>query len=224
MTFHAIVATSNNKGIGLNNQLPWKLRSDLLRFKKLTTGNGNNCIIMGKNTWESTNFLNNRHNYILSSSLNIDTTRNNYEIKSFKDLQTLLNYLKTKNYDKQWVIGGAKIYQTFFNHNLIDRIYLTLIDKNIECDTYFPAISQIYLKKEMSISNEFYNGENYIYYITYQKIKKNQELIYKNIHPCIVKDIHFDDAPNAYITICYDNKEIQTIASNLKLTTKKVII
>ncbi len=216
MIFNAIVATSNNKGIGLNNKLPWNLKSDLLRFKKLTIGNGNNCIIMGKNTWESINFLNNRHNYILSTSLNIDTIKNNYEIKSFKDIQTLLNYLKTKNYDKQWVIGGSKIYETFFNHNLIDKIYLTLIDKNIKCDTYFPNIPQIYLKKEMSISNDFYNGENYIYYITFEKIKKNQILIYKNFYKCTVKDIHFDDAPNIYITIFSDNKEIQTTPFHLK--------
>lgn len=222
MTFNAIVATSNNKGIGLNNKLPWNLKSDLLRFKKLTIGNGNNCIIMGKNTWESTKFLNNRHNYILSSTLQIDTIQNNYEIKSFKDIDTLFTYLKTKNYDNQWVIGGSKIYNTFFNHNLIDKIYLTLIDKTFECDTYFPNIPQIYLKKEMSISNDFYNGKNYVYYITFQKIQKNQELIYKNIHPCVVKDIHYDDAPNVYITISYDNKEIQTIATNLKLTTKKL--
>ena len=37
-----------------------------------------------------------------------------------------------------------------------------------------------------------------------------------------IQDIHFDDAPNVYITISYDNKEIQTIATNLKLTTKKL--
>ena len=39
MIFNAIAAISRNKGIGLNNQLPWKLREDLVRFKKLTIGN-----------------------------------------------------------------------------------------------------------------------------------------------------------------------------------------
>lgn len=220
MIFNAIVATSNNKGIGLNNQLPWKLKSDLLRFKKLTIGNGNNCIIMGKNTWITTKFLNNRHNYILSSSLQIDTTQNNYEIKSFKDLTSLLNYLRTKNFDYYWVIGGNKIYQTFFNNNLINKIYLTLIDKTIQCDTYFPNIPQIFLKKELSLSNELHENKNYVYYITYEKIKKDQQLIYKNVHNCIVKDIHYDDAPNVYITIFFDNKEIQTTSSNLKINNR----
>ena len=33
MTFNAIAAISNNKGIGLNNKLPWHLKSDQKHFK-----------------------------------------------------------------------------------------------------------------------------------------------------------------------------------------------
>ena len=58
----------------------------------------------------------------------------------------------------------------------------------------------------------------------YEKIKKDQELIYKNVHNCIVKDIHYDDAPNVYITIFFDNKEIQTTSSNLKINNVKKTI
>lgn len=222
MTFNAIVAISNNKGIGLNNKLPWHLKSDLKHFKNLTIGNGNNCIIMGKNTWNSTNFLKNRHNYILSTTLEIDEIRDNYEIKSFKNFTTLMNYLKNKNYVCNWIIGGSQIYQSFLNNNMIDSIYLTLIDKYFECDTFFPNIPKYFIKKEMKISNELYNGENHIYFITYQKIKKNQELIYKNIHTCVVKEIHHDDYPNIYFTISFDNKEIQTTVNNLKLYSTKI--
>ena len=48
-----IVANCRNGGIGKNNMLPWNLKPDLNRFKKLTVGEKNNAIIMGKNTWES---------------------------------------------------------------------------------------------------------------------------------------------------------------------------
>lgn len=222
MTFNAIAAISNNKGIGLNNKLPWHLKSDLKHFKNLTIGNGNNSIIMGKNTWNSTNFLKNRHNYILSTTLEIDEIKDNYEIKSFKDLTSLINYLKNKNYTINWIIGGSQIYQTFLNNNMIDYVYLTLIDKYFECDAFFPNMPKYFIKKEMKISNELYNGENHIYFITYQKIKKNQELTYKNIHTCTVKDIHFDDYPNIYFTISYDDKEIQTTIDNLKLYTRNI--
>ena len=84
MIFNAIAAISKNKGIGLNNKLPWKLKEDLIRFKKITIGNGNNSVIMGKNTWNSIKFLNNRHNYIISSTLQINEKNGNYEIKSFE--------------------------------------------------------------------------------------------------------------------------------------------
>ena len=53
MLINGIVAMDKNKGIGINNQLPWKLKEDLQRFQKFTTGKGNNAIIMGKNTWNS---------------------------------------------------------------------------------------------------------------------------------------------------------------------------
>ena len=48
-----IVAYCRNRGIGFKNKLPWKLSSDMNRFKNLTIGDGNNAVIMGRNTWES---------------------------------------------------------------------------------------------------------------------------------------------------------------------------
>ena len=54
MSFKAIVATCKDNGIGINNELPWKkIDEDMKLFSKLTKGNGNNSIIMGKNTFLS---------------------------------------------------------------------------------------------------------------------------------------------------------------------------
>jgi dihydrofolate reductase len=54
LNMKAIVACDSNYGIGMYNNLPnWKLKDDLKKFKQLTIGNGNNAIIMGKNTWLS---------------------------------------------------------------------------------------------------------------------------------------------------------------------------
>lgn len=49
--FSLIVCFDKNYGIGLNNTIPWKLSSDLIRFRKLTTNsdpNKLNSIIMGR--------------------------------------------------------------------------------------------------------------------------------------------------------------------------------
>ena len=41
--------------------MPWHIKSDLKKFKKLTTGRGNNAIIMGRNTFESINTVSYTH-------------------------------------------------------------------------------------------------------------------------------------------------------------------
>ena len=53
MLFNIIVAMCNNNGNGKNNSLPWHYKEELIHFSKMTKGNGNNAIIMGKNTWNS---------------------------------------------------------------------------------------------------------------------------------------------------------------------------
>ena len=45
-----VVALSNNNVIGVDNNLPWNLKTDLLHFKEYTT---NKIIIMGRKTYES---------------------------------------------------------------------------------------------------------------------------------------------------------------------------
>ena len=52
-----IVAHCNNYGIGKDNNLPWHFKTDLRYFSKKTKGDGNNAILMGKNTLPCTGFL-----------------------------------------------------------------------------------------------------------------------------------------------------------------------
>ena len=48
-----ILAMDLDGCIGKNDGLPWRLRADMLRFKRLTVGEGNNAVLMGRTTWES---------------------------------------------------------------------------------------------------------------------------------------------------------------------------
>ena len=140
MKFNLIVAYDLNNGIGKNNKLPWNIPDDLKHFSNLTRGNGNNAVIMGKNTWLSlTKELKNRDNLILSKSLEINNNQ-----KIFKNLNDLLIFIKNKNYDDVWVIGGEKIYKLFLDNNLINTIYATTIKYNFNCDTFFPLINYKY--------------------------------------------------------------------------------
>lgn len=147
MFVNMIVAYSNNNGIGLNNALPWKISSDLKKFKNLTVGNKNNAIIMGKNTWLSLNkSLPMRDNLILTTTLEVDSKDSDNNIaKSFKNEFLLKEFLKNKQYDELWVIGGENIYDLFLNKTNIfnvNKIHITYIDEEFNCDRFFPQLDQ----------------------------------------------------------------------------------
>ena len=147
MIVNIIVSHCKNNGIGENNGLLWKCET-----RKLTTGNKNNAVIMGRKTYESIeniNELNNRDNLILSKSLIIDKLNGKNIVKSFKNSNALEDFVKLKNYDELWVIGGQQIYKLFLDNYEqgpsifnINKIIITYIDKEIECDTYFPDLKE----------------------------------------------------------------------------------
>jgi len=164
-----IVAACKNMGIGFQNKLPWHLKNDLVKFKNLTIGEGNNAIIMGKNTWKSlpTQPLPNRFNCVLSSSLNVD----NNNSKTFNNIDSLLEFTNSNNFDDIWVIGGEQIYSLFLEKDLINSIYLTKIHENYICDTYFNypnSFNVIETSRMMASKNMFYN------YILLEKNQKHK--------------------------------------------------
>ena len=130
--YNIIVAFCKNAGIGYKNELPWKISKDLIKFQKLTTGNGNNAVIMGKNTFLSNKFLKNRDNLVLSTSLQLDKKYNNHILKSFHDIELLLQFIQSKNYNKVWIIGGESIYKLFLQKEKVDYIYNTYIEEEFK--------------------------------------------------------------------------------------------
>ena len=90
-----IVAACKNGGIGYKNILPWHIANELKFFKNITVGNGNNAVVMGKNTWNSfKNPLPKRDNYVLS------TTMEDYdEVNIIRDIDSITGLLKKKHYE-----------------------------------------------------------------------------------------------------------------------------
>ncbi len=187
MIVNIIATHCKNNGIGKNNSLLWNNKSDLAKFKKLTTGNNNNAIIMGKNTFKSLNRengLENRDNLILSKSLTIDKLHGKNIVKTFENINILENFVNLQNYDEIWVIGGEPIYKLFFDNYQktensifnINEIYITYIDAPFKCDTYFPLLKEykqtqelyFYSKSLVNIGNELNNYN--IYDIRYKYI------------------------------------------------------
>jgi dihydrofolate reductase len=125
-----IVATSKNKVIGNNNELIWKLSSDLKRFKELTTGHP---VVMGRKTYESIGKpLSNRRNIIITRNLE-------YEVNGCEVVSSLEEALLLTNNDC-FIIGGGEIYKQSLE--VADKIYLTLVHKDFEGDTTFPELGK----------------------------------------------------------------------------------
>lgn len=141
MNFKIIVAVDKNLGIGLYNSLPWNFKSDMHFFREMTIGDKNNAIVMGKNTYLSIGkSLPKRENLVLSTSL--DNTIK--DIHVFRNIKSLCDYCKTKNFDSIWIIGGAEIYKQFLDLDLIHIIHVTEIDSVYDCDTFFPNVFDNY--------------------------------------------------------------------------------
>ena len=220
MLINGIVAMDNNKGIGKNNNLPWNLKSDLNRFQRITTGNGNNALIIGKNTWNSIKFLKRRDHLILSTTLNLDYKQDENIVKSFKTIYDILDFIKVKKYETVWVIGGSEIYKKCLQMNLINELHITLINDKYDCDTFFPDIPENYSIIKTQQLPDITNNRKHVYSIIYKQLKEGDSVYHNNNIYTILK-IHYDNFPELYFTIKDINgKEKQTVSSNIKLQLK----
>ena len=157
-----VVAACKNRGIGINNKLPWCLSNDLKYFKFLTKNKGKDAIVMGKNTCLSLpRALPKRVNYVLSKSLQNPTTEREKFLMSggygdFRIIEDVTHVSKEK-YDNIWLIGGDKVYSSLIDSDMINSIYYTDIDADFKCDTYFPEIPNKF--KGVFQSENFYEND-----------------------------------------------------------------
>ena len=154
MKFKLIVAVCKGGGIGKNNALPWKIKEDLHYFSKVTKGNGNNAIIMGRKTYESIGCkgLPGRDNLILTGSNQYHNIDNLFY---FNNIPSIEEHCIEKKYDDAWVIGGETIYKQFLDAQLIEMCSVTFINKYFECDTFFPKFGNEWLiENHCKLSNK----------------------------------------------------------------------
>ena len=126
-----IVAIARNYAIGINNQLLWHISDDLKRFKSITSAKQ---VIMGKLTYESLPVrpLPNRTNIVITDDPDED----------FEGCITVYSIPEALSYchdvEESFIIGGGSVYRQFMPH--ATKLYLTLVHKDFEADTFFPEI------------------------------------------------------------------------------------
>lgn len=127
-----IVAIGKNNLIGKDNTLPWHYKEDLQYFKQTTM---NKTVVMGENTFYS---IVNRNNKLLPNRKMVVATFNkNFHYDGVEVVNDLELYLKQTTEDV-YIIGGSQIYKASLP--LVDRLYITHINKEYEGNVYFPEI------------------------------------------------------------------------------------
>lgn len=146
-----IAAIDNNRGIAKADRIPWNLSSDKARFRKLTLDYGAN-VLMGRKTYDQMgDYLLNKHAYV-ASHMQIKLRPN---ITLVNDLDKFVANFK----NDLWVIGGAGVYQSTIKY--ADELYLTIVDKDFNCDQFFPEYQDFKLAKEEGPYSE--NGLSFNY-------------------------------------------------------------
>lgn len=142
-----IVAVAQNSVIGRDGGLPWRMPSDLKKFRRLTMGKP---IVMGRKTFESIGKpLDGRHNIVLST----DPSFNADGVNVFSNLDDALilarTIARTSGQDEIMIIGGADIFRATLP--IAQRVYWTEIKGNPEGNVFFEPLDT---KKWHEVSKE----------------------------------------------------------------------
>ena len=137
MRISLIVAMDQNRLIGDEKGLPWRLPADLRRFRKLTTGKP---IIMGRKTLEHIGGpLNDRLNIVVTRQPHYAATGCVVAHSIEEALQLAKNALPDLGADEIMVIGGAEVYRQAMP--FVDRIYLTEVEGEFTGNTWFHELA-----------------------------------------------------------------------------------
>jgi dihydrofolate reductase len=130
-----IVATSLNHAIGKDNQLLWHLPADLKFFKITTMG----CpVVMGRKTFQSIGrALPGRKNIVITRDAHFNSDKM-FDIEVVSSIDSAIKSLHTEK--EIFIIGGGEIYKQSLH--LVDTIYLTIVNTNIDADVYFDKIDE----------------------------------------------------------------------------------
>ena len=163
-----IVAISNNRCIGKNNQLPWHIKEDLQHFKAMTTAKTDTdsnadsriqgIVIMGRKTFESMGAkpLPKRANFVITTQLDyaekqgLVDNKNVHVVHNLDDALTYAaNLAHGLKFDTMWIIGGQKVFEQAMMYT--DRIELTKVDTTIENgEVFYPHVPKSFTQTHIS--------------------------------------------------------------------------
>ena len=166
MIVSLIAALSENRVIGKNNDLPWRLPDDMKYFMETTSGH---YVIMGRKNYQSLpekfRPLPNRTNIVITRS-------SDFSAPGCQVVHTLVDALeiaRQANQKEIFIIGGAEIYALSLPH--AHRLYLTEIKAEVAGDTYFPNVNLTEWKELSRSQHSTDNKHPFAFdFVIYEKI------------------------------------------------------
>jgi dihydrofolate reductase len=154
-----IVAMDAQRGIGIDNRLPWHLPEDLAHFKRLTSGHP---IIMGRKTFDSIGRpLPNRRNIVI--------TRNpDWRQDGVEAVLSLPAAIALAGDATAFIIGGAQIFAE--SMDLAERMVVTEIAHTFKCDTFYPPLPAGWVESAREHHHSHAKGLDFAF-VTYDKIR-----------------------------------------------------
>ncbi|MHA1559225.1 MAG: dihydrofolate reductase [Alphaproteobacteria bacterium] len=136
-----IAAVARNGVIGVGGNIPWRISSDMKRFKRITLGKP---VIMGRKTAESigpplvdrTNIVLSRQDLVMPGFIKVTS------IDEAMDVAT--DALAALGGDEIIVAGGGEVYSATIE--AADRLYMTHVETALEGDAHFPRIDDRWQK------------------------------------------------------------------------------
>jgi dihydrofolate reductase len=147
-----IAALTKARVIGKDRAVPWEIPEDMERFKRLTTGHP---VLMGRGTYETLSSpLTNRRNVVLAS----------HPIDGVETYPTIADALDAlRNEGDVYLIGGGQIFAQLLTS--ASELRLTIVERNIEGDTFFPHYEHLIGSVFRLVSKEQHKGFSFEDYV-----------------------------------------------------------
>jgi dihydrofolate reductase len=127
-----VVALDRNRGIGRDNDLPWRLPDDLKHFKALTLGKP---VLMGRKTALSLGrALPGRTNLVLTRSGQVPFEG----MRAVASVEEARGIAEAEGASELCVIGGGEVFAQLLEQT--DVLHLTWVDAEVPADTHFPEV------------------------------------------------------------------------------------
>ena len=162
-----VVAAAENGVMGRDGMLPWKLKSDMARFKALTL---NKPVLMGRKTWLSLpKALVHRTNIVITRDASFAAAGAVVATSIEHALELALGDALRRGVNEIPVIGGAEIFKQMFDQ--ADRIELTRVHEQTQGDVIFPELDSAQWRETAREDHARGAGDDASYtYLTYERI------------------------------------------------------